>query len=356
LTIWKGVGDTEPADILALLKKCRTGFVSGEEICKKMGVSRTAVWKHVRTLREKGYAIEAVTRLGYRLTGIPDRLYPEEILDGLNTEYMGRRIFYYESIGSTNQAAAKQAAAGAPSGSLVVAEEQDGGMGRLGRNWFSPKGLGIWCSLVLRPEISPEEASQATLLVAAAVAAALEGVTGVNPDIKWPNDLLAGGKKICGILCEMSAEMDKVNFLVAGIGINVNTPSEAFTEEIKETAASLYMIKHERFSRVIILRQVLREIERCLEVWSLSGFDPILADWKKRCINLGRPVRVNTLKETLAGIAEDVDSTGALILRLPDGTTRRLIAGEVTLANTEMLKGRNIEYRSQKSGVRSQKF
>jgi len=321
------------AQILLLLKKERNQFVSGEDICKQIGVSRTAVWKHIRSLREEGYHIEAVTHRGYNLTDVPDRLYPDEIAESLNTEFIGGRVYYYHSLESTNREARVLASGGAPGGSLVVAEEQVQGRGRMSRGWFSPKGLGIWCSLILRPEVQPGEAPPVTMLTAVAVASAVEKVAGVAPGIKWPNDLLVGGKKICGILTEMSAEMEMVNFLVVGVGINVNTSLEDFPEELKEIATSLYLVEGEPVSRLKLLKQFLRDFEFYYRRWINDGFGPILEEWKKRCVSLGCPVRVSSPREVWDGWAEDVDSDGALLVRMPGGSIKRFVAGEVSLRN-----------------------
>ncbi|MFZ5644932.1 MAG: biotin--[acetyl-CoA-carboxylase] ligase [Bacillota bacterium] len=317
------------AEILTLLKNGRTDYISGENICKKLNVSRTAVWKHIRSLREEGYTIDAIPNRGYRLIDSPDFLYPDEIKDGLNTDIIGNTVYFYESLASTNREARDLAQAGAPGGTLVVAEEQTGGRGRMGRGWFSPKGTGIWCSLVLRPEISPGQAPPVTMLTAVAVASAIEKASGVRPGIKWPNDLLANGKKICGILTEMSAEIERINYLVVGIGINVNTP--AFTEELKDNATSLCLIRGEAISRLEIIKQLLREFEHYYLLWMDKGFEPILEEWKKRCITLHRPVRVSTYREFWDGWAEDVDKSGALILRTEDGKLKHFMAGEVSL-------------------------
>ncbi|MFZ5646141.1 MAG: biotin--[acetyl-CoA-carboxylase] ligase [Bacillota bacterium] len=320
-------------EILLLLKKSMPEYVSGEEICKKIGVSRTAVWKHVKALREEGYGIDAVPRWGYRLLDIPDRLYPDEIRQGLNTEFIGKTVYYNDTVESTNREARHLAANGAPGGTLAVAEEQVGGKGRMGRGWFSPRGMGIWCSLVLRPEINPGEAPPVTMLTAVAVARAVEKVSGISPGIKWPNDLLVEGKKICGILTELNAEMERINFLVVGTGINVNIPGESFPEELKDIATSLYHIKKEPVSRLELLRQYLMEFEYFYREWMTRGFGPVLEEWKKRCVSLNRPVRVSTYKETWDGWAEDVDHSGALVMRMPDGTMKSFVAGEVSLRN-----------------------
>ncbi|MHB8916929.1 MAG: biotin--[acetyl-CoA-carboxylase] ligase [Desulfocucumaceae bacterium] len=318
-------------EVLNLLKQNGPGFVSGEEICRGLGVSRTAVWKHMRALKEEGYGIEAVPRSGYRLVGIPDRLYAHEIVPGLDTDFIGRTVYYYDRIGTTNREARALASGGAPDGALVVAEEQTGGRGRQGKGWFSPRGMGIWCSLVLRPDINPGEAPPVTMLAAVAVAAAVEKVAGLRPGIKWPNDILLEGKKLCGILTEMDAEMEKVNFLVLGMGINVNTPPEDFPEELRDIATSIRSAAKGPVSRKQLLRQILSEFERLYRVWLRTGFGPVLEEWKKRCVTLNCPVRISGPRESWEGWAEDVDSNGALILRMADGSRQRFMAGEVSL-------------------------
>ncbi|MCL6635952.1 MAG: biotin--[acetyl-CoA-carboxylase] ligase [Peptococcaceae bacterium] len=321
------------ASVLALLKEHEPDFVSGEEICRKLGISRTAVWKHIQTLREDGYGIDAMSRSGYRLVTVPDRLYPQEIISRLDTEFIGRTVYYYDIVDSTNREARVLASRGAPDGALVVAEEQTGGRGRLGWGWFSPRSQGIWCSLVLRPGIQPAEAPPVTMLTAVAAASAVEKVTGLKPGIKWPNDLLAEGKKVCGILTEMDAELERVNFLVVGMGLNVNIPPENFPEELRETATSLHLAGNRPVSRLALLSQFLREFETCYRVWLKSGFGPVLQEWKKRCVTLNSAVRVSTARDAWEGWAEDVDVDGALILRLPDGSRQRFMAGEVSLRN-----------------------
>lgn len=321
-------------DVLTLLKKHNPEFLSGQEICNKMGVSRTAVWKHVESLREEGYSIEAVPRSGYRLLESPDYLYEQEILYGLSTDSIGKNIIYFENTASTNQEARQLASGGVPHGTLVVAEEQNKGKGRLGREWFSPKGAGIWCTLVLRPDISPVEAPPVTMLAAVAASVSVEKITGVRLGIKWPNDLLYEGKKVCGVLTEMNADMDKVSYLLVGIGINVNIDTTDFSEELRDTATSLKIIKNNKVSRKEILKQFLLEFECFYKQWLGSGFEQVLEEWKKRSVSLNRPVLVSTSKELWEGWAEDVDSEGGLLLRLKDGSIKRFIYGEVTLRDS----------------------
>jgi len=315
--------------VLYLLKKFYPEFVSGELICRNLGISRTAIWKHVQTLRAKGYGIAALPHVGYQLLKAPDRLYPEEINYGLKTDFVGRQVYYYERTASTNEIAGDLAGRGSPDGSLVVAEEQTGGRGRLGRGWFSPYGKGIWCSVILYPPVNPVDAPPLTMLSAVAVARAIQGVAGIKAGIKWPNDLLLKGKKVCGILAEMNAEMERVNYLVIGMGINVNV--EDFPEEIRDVATSLKIYSGQSVSRVKLLQVVLKEIEQFYKVWLKHGFAPIREAWKEMCVMLHRRVGVSGMKDVVEGWAEDVDENGNLVLRLADGSLRRLVAGEVSL-------------------------
>ncbi len=324
-------GENLKIKTLELLRLHQPEFISGEEICRKIGISRTAVWKHVAALREEGYVIEAIPRSGYRLTEIPDRMYVQEIKNGLLTDTIGKDIFYFDSIQSTNVQARKLASEGALHGTVVMADEQTKGKGRLGRSWFSPKGTGIWCTLVLRPEIVPGEASPVTMLTAVAVAEAVEKIADVSLDIKWPNDLLHEGKKVCGILTEMNAEMDKINYLLVGIGININSDSMDFPFELRETTASLSSVKKNKISRLKLLRQLLLDFEYYYQLWLDYGFKPVLEEWKKRCPSLKSPVKISTADKVWEGWFEDVDDEGALILRLNNGELQRFVSGEVTL-------------------------
>lgn len=318
-------------NVLRLLKSGYPDFVSGELICRDLGVSRTAIWKHVRALREGGYIIEAQTNAGYRLKGIPDRLYPAEIQDGLNARIVGRQVHYYTSISSTTTVAKELAAGGCIEGTIVLAEEQTGGRGRLGRGWFSPRGQGIWMSLVLRPAVSPMEVSQLTLVTAVALAGALRRFTGLDVGIKWPNDLLINGKKICGILTEMAGDMDQVKHVTVSMGLNVNIKAADFPSPISDLATSLQLESGSSIPRVAILKAMLLEMERQYFAWLDYGFGPLLDQWREMCISLNCPVTVHTLKESWEGWAEDVNESGALLVRTSSGDLRCLNAGEVSL-------------------------
>lgn len=319
--------------ILRLLKDFRPEYISGEDICKKLNVTRTAVWKHVQSLREEGYVIEARPRAGYALMGIPDMLYGEELKDGLKSEFFGRQVYYYDTVSSTNDTAKELVRQGAQDGTVVIAEEQNGGKGRIGRQWFSPKYKGIYFSIILYPPVSPAEASQITIVTAVALTLAVRKKTDVPVGIKWPNDLLVDGLKLCGILTEMGAEMDRIDYLVIGAGLNVNQDLAEFPDDIHDIATSLKAASGFKQDRISLLQAILEEYERWYLLWLEQGFSVILDKWRELSVSLHCPVRVHVhaLNKSWDGWAEDIDDSGALLLRLPDGSLQRLIAGEVSL-------------------------
>lgn len=316
--------------IRQMLKEQAGQYVSGEEISRRLNVSRTAVWKHIRALKEEGYDIEGHSRRGYRLCAAPDLLRPEELCPHLTTTRLGRCISYLTSTDSTNNEAKKLAAAGCPEGQIVVAEEQVSGRGRLARGWFSPFGKGVWFSIVLRPPFSPQEAPKCTLLAAVAVSRAIRRATGVECGIKWPNDILVAGRKLVGILTEMSAEMDAINYIVIGIGINVNVEPDDLPPELRDIAGSLRIAAGRSFSRVELLAAVLHELERVYDQTVKDGFAPLLAEWRQESVTLGQTVDVVGSGQQFSGVAEDIDSDGALLVRTAAGL-ERVLAGDVSI-------------------------
>ena len=299
------------ARILKLLRDAKGGYVSGEGIAEKLGVSRTAIWKHVKALREAGYGIASRTRSGYSLREAPDLLIPGEVRSGLSTEIIGRRVTHYDKIGSTNAVAKRLASKGAKDGTVVVAEEQDAGRGRLERSFFCPKG-GIWFSVILRPSFMPHDAPKCTLMAAVAVAEAM-GRFGVRAGIKWPNDILAEGRKISGILTEMSAEIDRIRYVVIGIGINVNIGADEFPPDVREIATSMSIMRGKNVPRAAFFRAVLEEMERLYLSACSDGFGPMLAAWRAHSVTLGRRVRVIGVDQgdVFEGMAVDIDEDGA---------------------------------------------
>lgn len=303
-------------------------FVSGEQISRLAGVSRTAIWKDIQHLRADGYKILSQPHAGYRLVGVPDRLIPQELRWNLNTQRIGRKFFAYENTDSTMDVAHRLAAAGEPEGSVVVSEGQSRGRGRLGRTWFSPKGKGVYASIILRPELQLVEVPFITLMTAVALARAVEAQTGLKPEIKWPNDLLFHGKKFAGILTELNAELNRIRYLVVGVGINVNTSLSS----VPAHATSLAQGLGERVDRVALARRFFLEADRSYAQFLIDGVQPVLEAWRRFAVFLGKRIRVVTQGRTLDGQAMDVDSTGALLVRTDHGFIESVSAGEVLVA------------------------
>lgn len=315
--------------ILELLRR-QEGFLSGEDIGRELSITRAAVWKGIKKLREEGYEIEAVTNRGYRLTN-PETMYNKrELEQGLKTKTMGQSIYFYEETDTTNNRARELALEGAPEGTLVVAEKQTAGRGRRGKVWESPLGTGIWMSLVLRPQIMPAEASVLTLLCGLATAEAIEVETGLSAGIKWPNDILINGKKAVGILTEMDCEMSEVHFVIPGIGINVNTAS--FPPEIADIATSLYLECGKTVSRRRLVHKVLERLEEHYETFLRTGsFTAMLEDYRKHCITLGKEVHVLG-REPFFAEALDITPEGELLVRRADnGKEEVVFSGEVSI-------------------------
>jgi BirA family biotin operon repressor/biotin-[acetyl-CoA-carboxylase] ligase len=276
----------------------------------------------------QGYVIEGSPRRGYRLLGVPDKLLPEEVLQGLKTRVFTGPIHYFETLNSTNDLAKELAAQGAPEGAVVVAEAQTGGRGRLGREWDSPPGVGLYVSLVLRPMLPPMELPQITLTTAVAVVRAVRRVAGLAPGIKWPNDLLINGKKLGGILTEMETESDRIRHVVVGLGVNVNNPGFPF--ELAATATSLTLEAGRTFSRVLLLQAWLEEFEELYGRFLNQGFPEILEEWKSSAVTLGKMVTVRQGPREISGEALDVAPDGALLLRTNNGEIVRVTSGEIT--------------------------
>ncbi|MDD3159017.1 MAG: biotin--[acetyl-CoA-carboxylase] ligase [Anaeromusa sp.] len=318
------------ARILKLLRQQSQDYLSGEEISRQLAVSRTAVWKHIQELKNHGYEIEAHPRKGYRLKSRPDLLLPEEIRAGLATQLLGKHIVHFYDTSSTNNEAKRLAADDAVEGTIVVSEAQTLGRGRLNRGWFSPPGGGVWVSVILRPPFPPQEAPKCTLMAAVATVEAIREASGLNCGIKWPNDILWQGRKLVGILTEMSAEMDAINFVVLGIGINVSLQESDFPEELRNIGASVSMGAEREVSRVEVLQKLLERLEYWYQVVKQEGFEPVLEAWRRESVTLGQPVRVLAGEETYDGVAEELAEDGSLLVRTENGL-RRVLAGDVSL-------------------------
>ena len=313
--------------ILAFLADGGEEFTSGEALSDKLGLSRTAVWKHVESLRGKGYRIEAIPARGYRLVEVPDHLTGLELSPLLGTRDIGRTLHALEEVESTNALAFKLANEGAVHGEVVVAETQTQGRGRRGRNWESPPGLNLYCSIVLRPELPPQRAPELTLVAAVALAETIREA-GVVATIKWPNDVYAEGKKVAGILTELSAEPDAIRFAILGLGVNLNARAEDFPPEVAKVATSLYEVRGQRVPRALFAAALWSRLEVWLDRHAEEGFAPVRQAWRELCGMLGAEVLVKTERREVRGVAEDIDETGALLVRTAQGV-ERVVAGDV---------------------------
>ncbi len=320
-----------------ILKKLRNsdGYVSGQSLCNDIGVSRTAIWKVINQLKEEGYVFDAVQNKGYKISYYPDLITKSEIESQLSDENIIKTIQFFEETDSTNTQAKLYAENGAESGTLFVAEKQNGGRGRRGHNWISPAGSGVWMTLLLRPDIEPVNASMLTIVSAMAVTSAIKkeaSMQGVDIEckIKWPNDVVVNKKKTCGILTEMSVQMDAVNYVVIGIGINVNT--EHFEDEIKDTASSLYVEsgKHFKRSRLIVFfaEEFTKYYKIFMENQNLSGLKD---DYNKMLVNKDNVVKIINKEETFTGTALGIDDKGELEVVKEDGSHTMIVSGEVSV-------------------------
>ena len=316
-------------EILKLLKES-DGYLSGQELCDSLGVSRTAVWKVIKQLREEGYRIDAVQNRGYRLVLSADVITEAELRSQLEDGLAGSHLEYHEELDSTNNRAKRLGEEGAPDGTLVTADYQTAGKGRRGRGWVSERGTGIWMSLLLRPDVPPSSASMLTLVAAMAVVKGIKEATGLDSGIKWPNDIVMNGKKICGILTEMSAELEHIHYVVIGIGINANI--REFPEEIREKATSLYLESGETVVRSRVIAAVMKAMNQYYRVFvdhgDLTGF---LEEYEEHLVNRGREVVVLAPGGEYQGISLGIDKTGELLVQLKDGTVNHVVSGEVSV-------------------------
>jgi len=316
--------------ILRLFRDAGDGFVSGECVSRELQVSRTAVWKHINGLRQSGYVIEAVPSRGYRLISSPDILSSDEILDRLVSSRIGRHLVCLGTTASTNADAFRLAEEGAEEGTVVVADGQSAGKGRRGRVWTSPQGVNLYCSVVLRPDILPHEAPQLTFLSAVAVVRAISQESGLTAEIKWPNDVLLQGKKVAGLLNEMSAETDGINFVILGIGVNLNMSRDQFPDDLRAPATSLQLERGMPVQRARFAALLLNELDRLYADFLRHGFGPVREEWQRCCNAAGREVVVSDQgRDIVKGMFDGIDGDGALLLRLQNGKQERIVAGDV---------------------------
>lgn len=317
------------SEILRLLKESNT-YISGQQLCEQFQVSRTAVWKVIDQLKKEGYQIEAVRNKGYRLIDSPDVMSKAEIESLMDTKWAGSNVVYYDEIDSTNNRAKEAGDNKASHGTLFVADMQVAGKGRRGRVWQSPAGSSIYMTILLYPEISPLKAPQLTLVMAIAVAEGIKEVTGLDTKIKWPNDIVVNGRKICGILTEMSTEIDYINHVVIGAGINVN--QDDFPEDIRKTASSLKMELGKQVKRSELIAAIMKSFEKDYEIFlkteDLSGLQEL---YNSMLVNLDRDVKVLEPGNEYEAHALGINKTGELIVRTAEGEEKEIYAGEVSV-------------------------
>jgi len=311
--------------ILDYLKRHPSVYVSGEDLSGYLKVSRQALWKHIQELKDSGYEIEAVPHLGYKLVASPDRLFASEISRGLHTKFIAKKIYYFDSIGSTMDMAQDLGLKRAAEGTLVIAEGQSKGRGRMGRQWASAKHKGIYLSLILRPNILPGASAILTLLAAVSVCEAIKKATGLESKIKWPNDIFIRDKKLGGILTELNAEADAIRFVVIGIGLNINQDKKL----LPAGATSIKEEKGQNANRVELLQEILRCLESNYLHFQNKGAKLIADKWREYNLTLNRRVKIIASHTHLEGQAVDIDSDGALLLRKDSGIIQKVTSGDV---------------------------
>ncbi len=343
---------TTDAKILSALRENSDG-VSGAQLAEQLDISRAAIWARIEELRQVGYDIEASPHFGYKLVNSPDALHADDLLARLQMRWgerprepqtlsgkrlagtlappkiIGRDIRVFEQTTSTNDVIEKLARDGVKEGVVVFAESQTKGRGRLGRKWISPERKGLWFSILLRPDLRPQETTQLTVASATALRRAIQSETGLKAEIKWPNDILVGGKKVAGILTELSAELDKVRHVILGIGVDVNL--NEFPAELKKIATSLKIEAGEMISRAELATAILRELDTDYAKICSGKFTAVADEWEDRCATIGRNVTVHIGGRKLCGCAESLDDDGALLLRTEHGRLERITGGDVTL-------------------------
>ncbi len=323
---------TVDTKILSELRAAGAGGVAGTELSQALGISRAAVWARIEELRSLGYEIEASPHLGYRLLSVPDVLHADDLLAALGrTGGIGRDIQVFEETTSTNDVVERLARDNVKEGVVVFAESQTKGRGRLGRKWMSPPRKGLWFSVLLRPAMLPAKVTQLTIAASTALLRAIQAQTGLTPEIKWPNDILIGGKKVAGILTELSAELDKVKYVILGIGVDVNLNAGEFPPELRALATSLKIETGQRQDRAALAVKIMRELDHDYRRIGAGQFESVADEWERHCTTLGQRAVIRIGDRTVHGSAESLDTDGALLLRTQHGRLERIIGGDVTM-------------------------
>jgi BirA family biotin operon repressor/biotin-[acetyl-CoA-carboxylase] ligase len=317
-------------ELLTLLRKNRRAYLSTREISEKLDVHPYVIYQAIKELRRWNFEISSEKRKGYRLIRSPDLLLPAEIKRNLKTKILGKEVLSYRTLGSTNQLAFRLAEGGVGEGTLIVSDEQTKGRGRMGRSWHSPPGVGLWMSLILRPDLPPFKAPGLSICAGLALAQAIKALTGMDAKIKWPNDCLVNDLKVGGILLELSAELDRINFVIAGIGVNVNHQPSDFPKKLSSSASSVRIEYGEKIPRMKLLCMFMEKFEAIYLDFKRNGLAPQRHLIKRYSSLLGKKVVVRLGKEKIEGIAEDIDDNGSLVIKA--GKEMKVVrAGEVTM-------------------------
>lgn len=306
-------------------------FLSGQHLADLIGCSRTAVWKHIEELRKEGFELEAVRRKGYRIVTVPEKITANEVRLGLTTKRLGQQIHYEDTVDSTQKVAQRLSFEGAPDGTVVIAEVQTAGRGRMDRRWYAPKFTGVWMSVLLRPNLLPQKAPQLTLIVAVAVVQAIEEMTDLHPQIKWPNDILIGYKKVTGILTEMEAESDRIKSIIIGIGINVNQEVESYPEELQSIATSLFIETGQKVNRAELIRHVLVKLEKLYDIYLAEGFYPIKILWESYAVSIGKMITARMMNGNIYGKALGITDEGVLMIEDEAGKIHYVYSADIEL-------------------------
>lgn len=320
-------------EILNLFRSQQGSWLSGQEISTHLNISRAAVWKQIKSLRELGFTIDAKHSQGYRLVDAPDVLIASDIRSGLNSRLVGREIHAVQEIGSTNTRIREMADLGAEEGTVLVADRQSAGRGRLGRRWESPSGVNLYISILLKPRTPVQEAPQLTFLSAVAVAQTFKEICNIPAQVKWPNDILVNGAKISGLLNEMNAETEQINYVILGMGINLNMTTDQFPPELNYPATSALLETGAGVDRTRFLCALLERIDKFYAELIQQGFGPIRKRWEDLCPLVGTHVRVEQPGAVLSGCVNGIDSDGALLLKTQNGAVERILAGDVKPLN-----------------------
>lgn len=315
--------------LIKLLAETDSNYISGQQLSDELQISRAAIWKHMKKLEEDGYKIEGKTKKGYRIIEFPAKTSENTLQWGLNTEWLGRKIIHKPTVTSTQHVAHQLAREDAPHGTVVIADEQTEGKGRMNREWYSSRNKGVWMSVILRPEILPYLAPQLTLLTATVIADVFAEQLGVTPKIKWPNDLLINQKKTAGILTEMQAEQDQIQYIVVGMGINVNHTIDDIPVELLGKATSLYIATKEERSIKDLIQQILHAFEPAYNNYLANGFSDAKEKWESFGFKIGQEINVKTLKKSWSAKFDGIAEDGALLIENADGEVEKLYSAEI---------------------------